>query len=98
MYLPDDRHASVVAFVEGVSIGQGDDPLEGFQPWLLGETKYPSPLHWSAVIHRRVAPGTPFGELTEEQERLATEYLLDSLAHYLDGEPAGRPEATQLES
>lgn len=81
MYLPDDRYATLVAFIEGVSQGSGRGPMADFQYWLAGGER--SPRHWSAHVIDRVAPGSTLTPLTLEQEEVAKQLLLSLLGEYM---------------
>lgn len=80
MYLPDDRYASVVSFLTGLSCASEDDPLAGFSEWvaerLLGRT---TPRIWSSVVYETTSPDS----LSRESD--AVTLLLDLLELFARG-------------
>lgn len=88
MFLPDQRYASFVAYIDGFSLAQGLN-LHGFQRWLVRrlELEEPSSLHWGALVATQVSPPGERGALAglaESDQRRATQMLLSMLAEYLD--------------
>ena len=74
MYLPDDRYASVVSFLTGLSCAPTGDPLRGFNEWvavrILGRK---SPRVWWSVVYEATSPDSP------SRESDAVTLLLDML-------------------
>ena len=81
MFLLDERYPTVVALVEGFSLGSPEVPLLGFQAWLSRKLGcHPSPLHWSALIAHEVGgPEASPATLSAEVEGRAVALLLDAL-------------------
>ena len=83
MYVPDDRFATLVAFVEGVDIGSDGALLRGFNEWLqerlLG---YQTNFHWAAVIRSHVLSD----ELVENTARATDENFDRDASQELTGQ------------
>ncbi|MFC7247221.1 hypothetical protein ACFQO7_32515 [Catellatospora aurea] len=91
MFLPDDRFATLVAFLEGGNQLTNGDLLRGFNEWVqerLHGPDYQSSLHWSAEIAESVAGRARKGlSMPEAQEEQAKELLLDALDGFLAANP-----------
>ncbi|MEU7825494.1 hypothetical protein [Catellatospora sp. NPDC049133] len=91
MFLPDDRFATLVAFLEGGNQLTNGDLLRGFNEWVqerLHGPGYLSSLHWSAEIAESVAGRARKGlSMPEELEEQAKDVLLDMLDGFLSAEP-----------
>jgi hypothetical protein len=91
MYLPDDRYASLVSFVEGCNAATEWRLLDGFNEWVsdrvLGRA---SSLHWSTVVASKLAPHMldethPDRAVPAGLERAVSEQLLDMIDAFLAG-------------
>ncbi|WP_203690232.1 hypothetical protein [Catellatospora coxensis] len=91
MFLPDDRYATLVAFLEGGNAVTNGDFLRGFNEWVqerLHGPGYRSSVHWSAEIAESVAGRARNGlTMTEALEEQAKERLLDELDGFLSADP-----------
>lgn len=96
MYLPDDRFATAVAFVEGFNTALAGAPLDGFQAYVAARLRRPgSSLHWSSLIASTKLPvilERPFGvdEIPAELDAELTDLLVDLLETFQAG---GQPPA-----
>ena len=83
MYLLDDRYASVVAFVTGLSCASDGEMLAGFNGWvaerLLGAR---TNRGWWSVVYEAI----PADSTSRDSQ--ATELLLDLLEEFADARPA----------
>ena len=83
MYLPDERFASAVAFVEGFNQALDGVPLEGFGVFVSRRlTGGESPVHWSHLIARTAVPDVRLDRIPAEAEAELTETLVDLLEEY----------------
>ncbi|MGN2638659.1 hypothetical protein ACTD5D_21300 [Nocardia takedensis] len=88
MYLPDDRYASAVAFIDGFDTGQAGAALMGFREFLL--TKFfagrHSPYHWGYLIlaseNDSLLGAVGLGALPPELDGVLTRRMLDLLVEF----------------
>ena len=89
MYLPDDRFASAVAFVEGYNAASDGAALNGFNTYvserLVGGD---SPVHWSYRIASTRAPDVRLDQLPAELDGELTDMMVDLLEEF---SASGRP-------
>jgi len=78
MYLPDDRYASVVAFITGLSSASDGDMLAGFNTWVSDRVLGHSTTRvWWAVVYDSIPDSA-------SRESQATVLLLDILEGFAD--------------
>ncbi|MFI6680471.1 hypothetical protein [Kribbella sp. NPDC050470] len=88
MYLPDGRYASLVAFLDGHSLGTGDDPLKAFGRWLADQwLRRELSWHWGYLVAAQVRPSIrennePLASLSAAEEADAAD-LLQMLTRFL---------------
>lgn len=68
MYLPDERFATAVAFMEGFNAALDGAPLHGFQTWLAERIRGgKSGIHWAYLVASTRVPEVLEGRLRLDQ-------------------------------
>ena len=99
MYLPDERFATAVAFVEGYNVAFDGAPLTGFQDYVANRIQgHRSPVHWSYLIASAGVPGfldanLPLDQLPPDSGSGLTDALVDLLEQFQE-RPPSPPEHT----
>ena len=88
LYLPDDRFASAVAFVEGYNAASDGKALESFGPYVSQRlTGHHSPQHWSFLIASTRAPDVRLDRIPAELDGELTDLLVDLLEAWVTSRP-----------